>query len=107
MTSQHLTTGSTVVMRAARGSDGPALERLASLDSKRLARGDMLVAEVDGRIDAAIALDGGVIANPFRPTADVVALLELHAERARGERNGRRPLAERLGLRPLPRARAA
>ena len=33
----------------------------------------MLVAEVDGEIVAAVPIDGGrAIADPFRPTADVV-----------------------------------
>ena len=49
-----------------------------------------------------------MIANPFHPTAGLVALLELRAGAvaAKGRRS-RRGLAERLGLRPAPRARAA
>ena len=98
---------SSVVMRAARGSDGRTLARLAALDSKPAPRGDVLVAEVDGAIHAALRLDGGVVyADPFRPTADLVALLKLRAGEAKPAR-ARRGLAERLGLRPAPRARAA
>jgi hypothetical protein len=74
---------SSVVMRAARGSDGRALARLAALDSKAAPRGEVLVAEVDGTILAAIDLDNGTIyANPFRPTAQLVELLELHSRAA-------------------------
>jgi hypothetical protein len=71
----------TVIIRAARGSDGVALENLARMDSQRPVTGDVLVAEADGVIVAALAGDR-VIADPFRPTADLVALLRLHAGRA-------------------------
>lgn len=67
-----------VVIRAARGSDGTALENLARLDSQRPLDGDVMVAEQDGRIVAAVA-GARTIADPFRPTADVVALLRLRA----------------------------
>ena len=101
-----LRTAPTVLIRAARGSDGAALHRLAALDSARVPHGDLLVAETDGALVAALDPDtGAAIADPFRHTADVVALLELRAGRRRG--TGRRGLAERLRLRPVPRARAA
>ena len=70
----------TVAIRAARGSDGLALSRLAQLDSKRPLVGDILVAERDGEIAAAFSLTSGAHgADPFRPTAELVALLRLHA----------------------------
>jgi hypothetical protein len=95
-----------VLIRAARGSDGKALHRLAALDSARVPTGDLLVAETDGALVAAFSPDSGAaIADPFRPTSDVVRLLELRAG-GLGRRE-RRGLSERLGLRPAPRARAA
>ena len=107
MTATTALSPSSVVMRAARGSDGVALARLARLDSKRAPRGEVLVAEIDGVIHAALQLDDGTaFANPFHPTAGLVALLELRAGRAE-RRRARRGLAERLRLRPAPRARAA
>ena len=43
----------------------------------------MLVAEIDERIVAAVPLDGGrAIADPFRPTADIVELLRTRVELA-------------------------
>jgi len=70
----------TVAIRAARGSDGPALARLAELDSKRPVTGEVLVAERDGELAAAFSMTTGAhVADPFRPTADLVALLRLHA----------------------------
>jgi hypothetical protein len=101
-----LTTAPSVLIRAARGSDGPALRRLAALDSADVPAGRVLVAETDGDLLAAFDQESGAhIADPFRPTADVVALLKLRADRKDVAR--RRGLAERLGLRLAPRATAA
>jgi hypothetical protein len=106
MTVSLLTTAPNVLIRAARGSDGAALDRLAALDSAPVPAGELLVAESDGAIVAAIDPESGAaIADPFRPTADVIELLRLRAGRLGGAR--RRGLAGRLGLRPAPRARAA
>jgi hypothetical protein len=70
----------TVAIRAARGSDGVALARLAALDSKRPLTGEVLVAESDGQLAAALSLStSNHVADPFRPTAELVALLRLHA----------------------------
>jgi hypothetical protein len=80
-----------VVIRAARGSDGSALEQLARLDSRRPLTGEVLLAERDGEIVAAYApATRAAIADPFRPTADVVALLELHGRRPEPRRRLRR-----------------
>ena len=68
----------TVLIRAARGSDGAALGRLAGLDSARVPAGDLIVAETDGTLVAAHSPTArATIADPFRPTADVVRLLEV------------------------------
>jgi len=86
----------TVVIRAARGSDGVALEDLARLDSQRPLAGDVLLAEQDGQLVAAL---GGerVIADPFRSSADLVALLRVRGGRSRqGLRHRARLRAPRL-----------
>jgi len=93
----------TVLIRAARGSDGGALEQLAQLDSARVPSGDLLVAETDGALVAAHApASGATIADPFRPTATVVELLELRGA-GLGSGRGRRAAGPRL----MARARAA
>ena len=75
----------TVVIRAARGSDGPALRRLAELDSREVPTGDVLLAETDDELVAALSVSTGErVADPFRRTADVVDLL---AYRAKGLRD--------------------
>jgi hypothetical protein len=74
----------TVVIRAARGSDGPALRRLAELDSREIPAGELLLAESDDELVAALSVDTGErVADPFRRTADVVDLLAYRARRLR------------------------
>ena len=92
-----------LTVRFAAASDLSELARLAALDSGKPPRGPALVAEADSRMLAALPLGSGrPIADPFEPTAEVVALLQLRAEQLReGEQ---RSLGERarslLRLRP-------
>jgi hypothetical protein len=80
MTVTALAAASNVLIRAARGSDGSALQRLAALDSARVPAGDLLVAETDGALVAAYdPATGAAIADPFRHTAEVVELLALRS----------------------------
>ena len=73
-----------LVIRPADASDARALERLAKLDAARVPAGDTLVAEVDGELVAAYGVDRGErIGDPFRPTAEVLDLLEYTARRRR------------------------
>ncbi len=88
-----------VVIRAARGSDGAALENLARMDSQRPLTGDVMLAEQNGVIVAALSGERA-IADPFRPTADVLALLRVHAGRT-GHVDGNRSRVR------APRLRAA
>src|SRR5919197_1911909 len=73
-------TSSTISIRLAGDGDGRSVARLAALDSARVPRGPVLLALVDGEPWAALPLVGGAaIADPFRRTADVVALLQARA----------------------------
>jgi hypothetical protein len=95
--------GERVVVRPSRPQDGIVLDRLAALDGARRPAGELLLAEVDGEVLAAVPVEGGrAIADPFRPTADLVE--QLHA-RAR-VRRGRQPGLRRV-LRPSLRPRIA
>lgn len=72
-----------VSIRLAYPDDAAALRRLAALDSSPTPQDRVLVAEVDGELHAALSLtDGRVVADPFRPTAEMVTLLRVHAELA-------------------------
>ena len=70
-----------VTIRYARPDDALALLELADLDSSHAPHGVVLVAEVDGRLWAALSLDDGhAVADPFRPSGELSFLL---VERAR------------------------
>lgn len=69
-----------ITVRRAVSGDSGELERLAALDGARPPTGPALVAEADSRMIAALPLGAGrPIADPFEPTAAIVALLELRA----------------------------
>jgi hypothetical protein len=69
-----------ISIRFAGPADHEDVRRLALLDSAGRSEGDTLVAEVDGRIRAALPLARGrVIADPFEPSAELASLLELRA----------------------------
>ena len=86
-----------ITVRRAGSADQSALARLAALDSASPPIGTVLVAEADSRMLAALPIGSGrPIADPFEPTAEVVALLELRAAQLAERREGRRGFAERM-----------
>jgi len=71
----------TLTIRMAVPADAPALRRLAQLDSAPPPEQvPMLVAAAGGDVCAALPLSGGTpIADPFRRTAEIVAMLTARA----------------------------
>jgi hypothetical protein len=99
-----------VTIRRSHARDREALERLAQLDSRRLADGQLLVAEVAGELRAALPLSGGsAIADPFRPTAPLVSLLQMRVQQIRtvdaGRQNGAAPSGAVRAARSAPAGR--
>jgi hypothetical protein len=93
-----------ITVRRSVASDRIELDRLAALDSATPPRGPALIAEADSRMLAALPLGSGrPIADPFEPTAEIVALLELRAEQLRAKRSESRGIGQRF--RSLLRAR--
>lgn len=73
-----------VTIRLAGPADSEALARVAERDSRAVPPGPHLVAIRDAGIVAALSLrTGEVIADPFRPTAELVELLRFRARGAR------------------------
>ncbi len=73
-----------VTLRYAAAADAPRLRDLADLDSASLPDGPVLVAEVDGRLRAALPVDGGApIADPFHRGRELLELLRLRAKQLR------------------------
>jgi hypothetical protein len=90
---------STLVIRVATAFDDAELRHLAALDSARPLSGPVIVAQSDGRIDAALSLeDGRAIADPFRATAGLVDVLRARGARLHGGPAPARARLRRLGL---------
>ncbi|HEX8649060.1 MAG TPA: hypothetical protein VF715_19365 [Thermoleophilaceae bacterium] len=98
-----MSAGSTgISIRFAGPADQEDVRRLAQLDSAHPRGGDALVAEVDGRIEAVLPLDGGrAIADPFVPSAELVTLLELRARQLDGAGAGHHGVRDLLHAMPV------
>jgi hypothetical protein len=94
-------TNTTLTIRRATAADAFAVRRLAAIDSAAPPTGDVLLAEMGNELWAAVAVESGAaIADPFRPSADLIELLRFRAERMRGGEHAHRGALARL----LPRA---
>jgi hypothetical protein len=75
-----------ITIRRATPADAADVRRLASLDSSFPPTGDVLLAKMDGELWAALSVDTGLaVADPFRPSGDLVDLLRFRATRLHGE----------------------
>jgi hypothetical protein len=73
-----------ITIRHATAADEKGVLELSELDARPAPVGETLVAEVDGRLWAAVGIDdGAAVADPFLPTEDVVWLLQTRAEQER------------------------
>jgi hypothetical protein len=80
-----------ISIRLATARDAQALARLADLDSAPPLDGAAVLAERDGEVIAAVALDDRrSAADPFAPTHDVLELLAMRAEQIAAAVRGRR-----------------
>ena len=67
--------------RQARAADHAAIDRLAALSEVPVPYGRLVVALLDGKLVAALPLNGDpVLRDPFVKTAELVHLLEVRAE---------------------------
>ena len=73
-----------ITIRPLREDDVHAVEQLAELEERPVPPGPLLLAEIDGTIEAAIGLEGReTVANPFSGSAGAVSLLHVRAEQLR------------------------
>ena len=94
-----------ITVRYSVASDLSELARLAALDSATPPRGPALIAEADSRMLAALPMGSGrPIADPFEPTSEIVALLELRKAQLAADAGERRSVLDRVRslLRPRP-----
>ena len=88
-----------ITIRLSTAADRDRIAELAELDGHRAPSGQALLAEVDGRLWAAVGVaDGTAVSDPFERSGDIVGLLELRAEQERERAYGRGPLLGRLML---------
>ena len=74
-----------VLIRRAAAADEPEIARLSALDERELPAGERLIAELGGKVVAALDVRSGrAVADPFVPTSGVVELLGLRAAQVRG-----------------------
>jgi hypothetical protein len=79
-----MTSTAALTIRHAIAADAVDLTRLAALDSSRVPSGELLVAELDGRLVAALSTDSGAaIADPFEHTAAIVDSLRAQVRETR------------------------
>jgi hypothetical protein len=84
-------TDTVLTIRRATPADAFALRRLATLDSSSPPTGDVLLAEMGDELWAAVSVDTGAsVADPFRPTGDLVELLRFRARRLNGHGDSHR-----------------
>jgi hypothetical protein len=90
-----------LTIRRATAADAFAVRRLAAIDSAAPPTGDVLLAEMGSELWAAVSVEtGAAIADPFRPSGDLVELLRFRAGRLGGTGRAHRGALGRL----LPRA---
>jgi hypothetical protein len=90
-----------LTIRRATAADTSAVRRLAALDSAFPPTGEILLAEMGDELWAALSVDTGTaIADPFRPSGDLVDLLRFRAARLGDNARASRGLRAYL----LPRA---
>ena len=92
-----------ISIRSPHHDDYSAIWQVAALDDALVPAGELLVAELDGEIVAALSLTSGEsIADPFRRSAEALDLLRLRAGQLTREQAGARRVLRRL--RPAPAA---
>jgi len=99
-----------ITIRRAGARDADSIARLAALDSTRAPAGEVVVAESQGELWAAMSTqDGHVAADPFRPSAATVHLLREHVAVSSGSRRRARTLRRWLydTTHPMPGSHAA
>jgi hypothetical protein len=83
-----------IVIRSASPADEQDLAVLGVLDGgRRQPKGRIMVAEVDGRLRAAVGSNGAAISDPFWPSAELVGMLRVGSQ-------GAAAVAPRFSFRP-------
>ncbi|MDQ2676975.1 MAG: hypothetical protein M3Y34_09215 [Actinomycetota bacterium] len=89
-----------ITIRRLGPGDEAAVERLVELDSGARPQGDLMGAEIEGRLLVAISIESGKsVADPFVRTAELRALLEVRIDQLGGKAKRTRRARRRSGSR--------
>jgi hypothetical protein len=86
----------TITIKLATAADRDRIAVLAQLDGGRAPDGDVLLAEINGRLLVAVGMDGTAVADPFERTAALVRLLRRQVSGQSVRRGRRRGILGRL-----------
>ena len=76
-----------ITIRHSADGDRARVLELSELDGRPAPIGEVLLAEVGGKLWAAVGVeDGAAVSDPFEPAAEVVWLLQVRAEQERAKR---------------------
>jgi hypothetical protein len=90
-----------LTIRRATAADELSVRRLAALDSAFPPTGNVLLAEMGDELWAALSVDSGhAVADPFRPSGELVDLLRFRAERLAADTAARGRVLARVLPRP-------
>ena len=82
-----MTSTASLTIRHATAADEADITRLAILDSSRVPSGELLVAELDGSLVAALSVDtDAAIADPFEHTAAILRSMRAQVRESRAPR---------------------
>ena len=88
-----------ITIRISTEADSARIHELAELDGHAAPKGEAVLAEVNGRLVAAVGVaDGVAVADPFVLTSDTLEVLRVRAEQERERTLGRGSLLGRLML---------
>jgi hypothetical protein len=103
---RHDVTDPITIRHSADGDRARVLE-LAQLDGRPAPAGELLLAEVGGKLWAAVRIeDGAAVADPFEPSGEVVWLLQMRAEQERAMPAPGSLVGRLMTVRPQPGATA-
>jgi hypothetical protein len=76
-----------ITIRHSADGDRARVVELSQLDGRPVPIGDLLLAEVGGKLWAAVGIDdGAAVSDPFEPAGEVEWLLQMRAEQERAMR---------------------
>jgi hypothetical protein len=89
-----------ITIRHSADGDRARVVELSQLDGRPAPIGDLLLAEVGGKLWAAVGIDdGAAVSDPFEPAGEVEWLLQMRAEQERAMRAPGSPVGRLMTVR--------